>query len=202
MATNSLASKKWIVTRVDGKISAVSVDYRHTSAVLDQINRISPKNVEEISTSKITLDELFELSEKTVWEDLRLFGTPFQKKVWKTLFHITHIDPDEIGPAENPIPRLLCYTEVADLMGRAPAVRSVAHAISQNLCNVIVPCHLVIPKESMERVRDLEEEYNLFKWRAMYMVDGKIDYGEYSLGEELKRFLIQEHQSRYSPVMD
>lgn len=202
MQTASLASKKWIVTKVDGKISAVSVDYRQTSKVLEAILRISPAKVDEISCSKISLDELFELSENTEWEDLRLFGTPFQKKVWKTLFHITHLDPEEIGPAENPVPRLLSYTDIADLMGRTPAVRSVAHAISQNMCNVIIPCHLVIPKQSMERVKELEEEYNLFKWKTMYMVDDKIDYGEYSLGDEMKRFLIREHQSRYAPVME
>ena len=202
MAANPLASKKWIVTRVDGKISAVSVDYRNTSKILDSIIRMSPTNVNDISCTKISLDELFELSENTLWEDLNLFGSPFQMKVWKTLFHITHLDPDEIGPAENPVPRLLSYTDIAELMGRAPALRSVAHAIAENVCNVIIPCHLVIPKASMERVRELEEEYNLFKWKTMYMVDDRIDYGEYSLGEDMKRFLIREHQSRYAPEME
>lgn len=190
MATNSLSSKKWIITRVDGKISAVSVDYRHTSAVLDAINRFSPAKVDEVSCTKITLDELFELSENTVWEDLRLFGSPFQQKVWKTLFHITHLDPEEIGPAENPIPRLLSYTEVAQMMDRGPAVRSVAHAIGQNLCNVIIPCHLVIPKESLERLRELEDENGLFRRKALHVIDRHIDYGEYAYGPQLKRSLI------------
>ena len=66
MAANPLASKKWIVTRVDGKISAVSVDYRNTSKILDSIIRMSPTKVNDISCTKISLDELFELSENTL----------------------------------------------------------------------------------------------------------------------------------------
>ena len=75
-------------------------------------------------------------------------------------------------------------------------MRAVAHAVGLNPVAVIIPCHLIIPKESLERLHGLEEENGLFKWETLYMVDKTVDYGEYALGAALKRRLIQIHMNR------
>ena len=73
-------------------------------------------------------------------------------------------------------------------------MRAVAHAIGLNPIPVIIPCHLVIPKESLERLQELNEEENgLFKRETLYMVDRYVDYGAYAFGTALKRELIHIH---------
>ncbi len=181
--------KKWIVTRVDGKIASVSIDYSGAAELLKKMSAFSPSKFGRIETCKMSVTELLDLSQNLVWEDLMVFGTPFQQSVWKALFDLTH-------PAENGV-KLICYTEFADSLGKAPGVRAVAHAIGLNPLPVIIPCHLVIPKESLERLRELNEEENgLFKKETMYMVDRYIDYGEYAFGTALKRELIHLHINR------
>ena len=178
--------KEWILTRVDGKIASVSIDYKGAAALLAKISSFSPSKFGKVETGKITVTELFQLSQNLVWDDLMVFGTPFQQTVWKALFDLTH--PAEIGV------KLICYTDFAESLGKGPGVRAVAHAIGLNPIPVIIPCHLVIPKESLERLQELNEEENgLFKRETLYMVDRYVDYGEYAFGTALKRELIHIH---------
>ena len=86
--------------------------------------------------------------------------------------------------------KILSYTDFAEQIGKASGVRAVAHALACNPVPVIVPCHLVIPKESLERIQAIQKENGLFSWKALYIVDSRIDYGEYALGPALKRELI------------
>lgn len=181
--------KKWIVTRVDGKIASVSIDYKGAAALLAKMSAFSPSKYSKVETEKVSVTELFDIAENASWDDLLVFGTPFQQSVWKALFCLTH-------PAENGV-KLVCYTDFADSLGKAPGVRAVAHAIGLNPLPVIIPCHLVIPKESLEKLRALNEEENgLFKKETLYMVDRYIDYGEYAFGTALKRDLIHLHLNR------
>ena len=180
--------RKWIVTRVDGKIASVSVDYKGAANILAKMAAFSPSKFSRAETFKVSVTELFDMAQDLAWEDLLVFGTPFQQTVWKALFGLTH-------PAANGA-KLICYTDFAESLGKGPGVRAVAHAIGLNPIPVIIPCHLVIPKESIERLHDLEEENGLFKWETLYMVDKYIDYGEYAFGTALKRELIQIHLNR------
>ena len=181
-------SQQWIITRVDGAVSSVDISYEGASRVIARVGKLPVESVSEVTCSKISTEELFALSDSLAWEDLRLFGSPFQKQVWKALFDLTHAPGSE--------PKLLCYTDFAEGMGKGPGVRAVAHALAQNPVPVIVPCHLIIPKESMERLAAIQDENGLFSWKALYIVDSHIDYGEYALGTALKRELILRHIDR------
>lgn len=181
---------QWIITKVDGKIASVSVDYRGAAQVLSALAASQPAGIDEVRCSKLSLDELFALSETVRWEDLYLIGSPYRKMVWKALFDITH-GPD--GPSD---PKLVSYSGLAESIGKGSGVRNVAHAVGLNPVCVIIPCHLVIPKEALHRIHDLEEENSLFKWKTLYMVDGGVDYGEYAHGAEWKRQLIRMHMNR------
>ena len=174
---------QWIVTRIDGKIASVSLDYQAFAGLMKRITALPAKTIDEISCRKISTSELFQLSESLQMEDLRWVGTPFQVFVWRKLFELTH--------GENAHPMLLSYAEFAQKIGKGTAVRQVAHAIAMNPICFIVPCHLIIPKESVERLRQIESENGLFKWKALYIVDEKVDYGEYICGRDVKRMLIR-----------
>lgn len=175
---------EWIVTRVDGKIASVDVSYKGAAAVMKAVAKLPAAQVQQVATSKMDTDGLFALSDSLKWDDLRLFGTPFQLQVWHALFDLTH---------SGEAPKLLSYTDFAESIGKAPGVRTVAHALGLNPVPVIVPCHLVIPKESIERLHAIQDENALFGRKALYIVDSHVDYGEYALGASLKRDLILRH---------
>ncbi|MBQ2069096.1 MAG: methylated-DNA--[Bacteroidales bacterium] len=180
--------KQWIITRVDGLVASVSMDWSGAERVFAQLSRLSPARYSSAESVKISTSELFELAANLTWDDLLLFGTPFQKEVWKAVFDITHPAPQAVG--------LLSYTELAESLGKGPGVRAVAHALALNPVPVIIPCHLVIPKESVARLQEVVEENGLFRWETLYMVDRYIDYGEYAFGTAVKRELIQLHLNR------
>ncbi len=174
---------QWIVTKIDGKIASVSLDYRAFSDLMKRIVEIPAREIDEITCRKISTVQLLQLSDTLTLDDLKLVGTPFQVYVWQQLFNLTH--------GEDSHPELMSYATFAKRIGKATAVRQVAHAIALNPICFIVPCHLVIPKESMERLMGIERENGLFKWKALYIVDEKIDYGEYICGRDVKRMLIR-----------
>jgi len=62
---------------------------------------------------------------------LLLRGTPFQLRVWEALLSI-------------PEGALASYQQVADMIGKPTAVRSVASAIARNRIGYLIPCHRVI----------------------------------------------------------
>ncbi|PIC76834.1 cysteine methyltransferase [Sporosarcina sp. P19] len=64
---------------------------------------------------------------------LDLKGTPFQLQVWEMLQQIPY---DEV----------VTYSEIAEQIGKASAVRAVASAIGKNPVLIVVPCHRVIAK--------------------------------------------------------
>ena len=168
----------WIVTEVDGKIASIAADYRHFAMIAAAIAEMKPGEVNAVSTRKISMEQLLELSKTATWEDLRLFGTAFQKKVWKTLFDMPR--------------KLLSYTDFAALAENPSGVRAVAHAVAWNPVAYIIPCHLIVPKEAMDKAKEIRAiaEKTLFKGSDLYLLDS-IDVGEYAYGPELKRELIK-----------
>ena len=259
------STRKWIVVRIDGKIAGVSTDYRVLAKVTKHLAKCSdapekmggsPIIYKEVSAIAVGIDEIWKLREEVQWEDLLLFGTDFQKRVWRKLWELTHAaecpkaeaDPEaeadqkaEADPEAKADPvakadpkteantnesgtedigkpeategegakkaaatvtktkgavRLCSYSDFAELCENKAGVRAVAHAIGLNPVSVLIPCHLVVPKESIDRIREIQRkaESTIFKGEDLclnsILADSTIDFGEYSLGKELKRDLI------------
>lgn len=250
--------RKWIVVRIDGKIAAISTDYRQLAAISSQLaqmhhttdskarnrkgkrsaGRKSPDRnciYGNITAEAVSFEEVWRLRQETRWEDLMLFGTEFQKKVWRMLWELTHPETSPVNRNWNVRPtvtataeipengsygedtansikarpqissghlnpekevRLISYTDFAELCQNKAGVRAVAHAIGLNPVAVVVPCHLVVPKESVDRILDIHRkaETTIFKGedlsKSNILMDNAIDFGEYSLGRKMKRRLI------------
>lgn len=168
----------WIVTEIDGKVASVAKDYRHLPSIAAHIAALSPSKTGTVGTRKITTEELVEMATRIKWEDLRLFGTKFQLKVWETLYGLE--------------PRLYSYSELAGMVDNPQGVRAVAHAVASNPVAYIIPCHLIVPKESVDRAREIRSlaENTLFQGRDLYLLD-TLDMGEYAYGADTKRELIK-----------
>lgn len=187
--------QKWILVRIEGKIAALSTDYRQLARISSALAKGGEmKLYEKITATVIGPDEAWKLKQETSWDDLMLFGTEFQKKVWRKLWELTQPDTDE--PRKDKAMNLICYSDFAELCQNRAGVRAVAHAIGLNPVSVIIPCHLVIPKESIDKIRNIHKkaEATIFKGDDLcissILSDSSIDFGEYALGKELKRKLI------------
>ena len=194
--------RKWIIVRIDGRIAGVSHDYRILARITSYLTS-DTYIYNKISITAVGFEEIWKLRQETRWEDLLLFGSEFQKKVWRTLWKLTH--PADGRPEDkadttrnegNNSPRLISYSDFAELCQNRAGVRAVAHAIGKNPISVIIPCHLVIPKESIDKIVQIHKkaESTIFKGedlcRDSLLRDKSIDFGEYSLGRDLKRELI------------
>lgn len=181
---------QWIVTRVNGKIAAVSTDYRYFAHIAKLVSDLPPETVFEIRTGKIGSRELMNLSLRTRWEDLRLFGTAFQMKVWRQLYLLTHKSDGTPRLPEDGV-KLLSYSQLAKLCDNPSGVRAVAHAVACNPVSGIIPCHLIIPKESVDKILAIRAraQSTIFKGTDLYFLNA-IDVGEYAWGSDLKRRLI------------
>lgn len=168
----------WIVTEIDGKVASISTDYRHLPHIAAEIAKLPAQDTFSIGTRKISTGELLEMAEYLTWEDLRLFGSPFQLKVWKKLYELPR--------------RLYSYTELAALVENPQGVRPVAHVVAINPIAFVIPCHLIVPKESLDRVSEIRSraEGTLFKGKDLYLLDS-LDVGAYAYGPELKRAFIK-----------
>lgn len=186
--------RKWIVVRIDGKIASISTDYRQLAAITAKLALTTAADAkaykgiaadtESICAETVTFEEVWNLRRSTAWDDMMLFGTDFQKRVWKKLWELERCN-------------LVSYTAFAELCENKAGVRAVAHAIGLNPVSVIIPCHLVVPKEAIDKIGDIKKkaEATIFKGDDLCMEsllkDPSIDFGEYSLGNDLKRRLIQ-----------
>ena len=189
--------RKWIVVRIDGKIAAVSTDYKKLSEISTKLaGQKTPQHL-KISAETVGFDKIWQLRENAVWEDFVLFGTAFQKKVWQKLYELTHslesCDAEDSGTKA----RLLSYSDFAELCENRAGVRAVAHAVGLNPLAVLIPCHLVVPKEAIDKIREIKKkaESTIFRGSDLcldsILRDPSIDFGEYALGRGLKRELIQ-----------
>ena len=157
---------QWIVTEIDGKVASIATDYRHLPHIAAELAALPAGETGSVGTRKISTEELVEFAAYLSWEDLRLFGTPFQLKVWKTLFDLPR--------------KLYSYTELASRVDNPQGVRAVAHA------------HLVIPKESLDKAAEIQAlaQKTLFKGEDLYLLDS-LDVGAYAYGRDLKRAFIK-----------
>ncbi|MGN1045836.1 MAG: methylated-DNA--[protein]-cysteine S-methyltransferase, partial [Candidatus Cryptobacteroides sp.] len=174
---------KWVVVRVDGKIASVSTDY---SGLADTARILSSrKNLEykEICATVVSDEEIWKLRKSVSFDDLVLFGSPFRKRIWKALFSLTHPLKEETG-GEVEVPeggagggievspriRMMSYSDFAQYCGCPAGVRAVAHAVGMNPLPVLIPCHLIVPKETMDRIKELRRnaEQTLFKGEDLF----------------------------------
>lgn len=65
---------------------------------------------------------------------IKLFGTPFQLKVWQALTFLAH-------------DQLITYSELATQIGQPNAIRAVGSAVAKNPIAYWIPCHRVIHKQ-------------------------------------------------------
>ena len=194
------SEQKWIVVRIDGKIAAVSTDYKLLASISTTLAKGTrsgkAKNetahiYSNITATAVGLEEVWKLKEETTWDDLLLFGTEFQKKVWRKLWDLSHTENESSQSIS-----LISYSDFAELCQNRAGVRAVAHAIGLNPVSVIIPCHLVIPKESIDKIKEIHKkaEATIFKGDDLcinsILSDSSIDFGEYALGRKLKRKLI------------
>lgn len=198
--------QKWIIVRIDGKIAAISTDYRHLAKISSYLARSASESshtgiYNEITATAVSWDEIWRLRKETGWDDLMLHGTDFQKMVWKKIWELTHPSADNL-PTEvknenkKTVSRLISYSDFAELCQNRAGVRAVAHAIGLNPVAIIIPCHLIVPKESIDKIRKINKnaEATIFKGDDLcinsILNDSSIDFGEYSYGRTLKRELI------------
>ena len=190
--------RKWIIVRIDGKIAAISTDYRLLAEITARIDsstrtgkRVNQKNnlpYQKISAETAGFDDIWKLRQEATWDDLLLFGTDFQKKVWRKLFDLTH--------QKDNAARLISYSDFAELCQNRAGVRAVAHAIGLNPVSVVIPCHLVIPKESIDKMKEINKkaEATIFKGvdlcLSSILKNETIDFGNYAMGPVMKRRLI------------
>lgn len=195
--------RKWVIVRIDGKIAAISTDYRLLAGLTARIAREEDKKTvkllpyERITAEVVSFDHVWELRSNAAWDDFVLFGTDFQKKVWRKLWELTHSDLSAGSKETKEDMKLICYSDFAELCENKAGVRAVAHAIGLNPISVIIPCHLVIPKESIDKINEIKRkaEATIFKGDDLclrsILDDSSIDFGEYALGRKLKRELIK-----------
>ncbi len=169
---------QWIVTEVDGKVASIATDYRYLPRIAAEVAQLPPEETGSIGTRKISTEELIEFAEYLCWDDLRLFGTPFQCKVWQKLYELPR--------------KLYSYTELAALVDNPQGVRPVAHVVAINPIAYVIPCHLVVPKESLDKEAEIHAlaQKTLFKGSDLYLLDS-LDVGAYAYGKELKRAFIK-----------
>jgi len=195
--------RKWVIVRIDGKIAAISTDYRLLAGLTARIAREEDKKAvkqlpyEKITAEVVPFEYIWDLRSNAAWDDFILFGTDFQKKVWRKLWELTHSDQSTASKETAEDMKLICYSDFAELCENKAGVRAVAHAIGLNPISVIIPCHLVIPKESIDKIDDIKRkaEATIFKGDDLclrsILDDSSIDFGEYALGRKLKRELIK-----------
>ncbi|MBQ6878821.1 MAG: MGMT family protein [Bacteroidales bacterium] len=199
--------RKWVIVRIDGKIAAISTDYRMLAEISARIasegqgkkagkDRKSPL-YDKITAETVPFGQVWDLRSKIAWDDFILFGTDFQKKVWRKLWELTHGGLSDTSQETEEDMKLICYSDFAGLCENKAGVRAVAHAIGLNPISVIIPCHLVIPKESIDKINEIKRkaEATIFKGDDLCLKsildDSSIDFGEYALGKKLKRELIK-----------
>lgn len=79
-------------------------------------------------------DKVMQSLEKPVTLSFILVGTPFQRKVWKSLLNI-------------PLRSTTTYGALANAINKPKAVRAVGTAVGANPLCFFVPCHRVLPKQ-------------------------------------------------------
>ena len=115
------------------------LDYRYRkmrNAVDKRIQTAAKANYVEqsdevIETAKQQIDEYLTGNRTTFDIPLIMFGTVFQKRVWKALIEVPY------GATSS-------YLQLAKSINNEKAVRAVATANGANAMSIIIPCHRII----------------------------------------------------------
>ena len=115
------------------------LDYRYRkmrNAVDKRIQTAAKANYVEqsdevIETAKQQIDEYLTGHRTTFDIPLIMFGTDFQKRVWKALIEVPY------GATSS-------YLQLAKSINNEKAVRAVATANGANAMSIIIPCHRII----------------------------------------------------------
>ena len=126
------ASKKGVVTLAFFTPFNIEAKIQVLKNTLDA--DVIPGNCEIFDMLKIQLEEYFKKERTTFEIPLQLIGSPFQVKCWKELLKI-------------PYGKTLSYKEQAKNIENEKAYRAVANANSQNMIDILVPCHRVISND-------------------------------------------------------
>lgn len=116
-----------------GKIIAVADEEGLCSLDFDENASASDEENMHLTQLQRELTEYFEGKRKTFDVRLNPKGTPFQRAVWRTLCDI-------------PYGSVISYSQEAQMLSHAKAVRAVANANGKNPLPIIIPCHRVIAK--------------------------------------------------------
>ena len=90
--------RKWIIVRIDGKIASISTDYRQLAAIAARLALTTAadtkayksiaERTDRICAETVSFEQVWNLRRTTSWDDLLIFGTDFQKRVWKRLWDL------------------------------------------------------------------------------------------------------------------
>jgi methylated-DNA-[protein]-cysteine S-methyltransferase len=116
-----------------GKIVAVADEIGICSLDFDENASASDEENAHLTQLQSELREYFSGQRKTFDVRLNPGGTPFQMAVWRTLCDI-------------PYGNVISYSQEAQMLSHAKAVRAVANANGKNPLPIIIPCHRVIAK--------------------------------------------------------
>lgn len=116
-----------------GKIIAVADEEGLCSLDFDENASASDEENVHLTQLQRELTEYFAGKRKTFDVRLNPKGTPFQRAVWRTLCDI-------------PYGSVISYSQEAQMLSHAKAVRAVANANGKNPIPIIIPCHRVIAK--------------------------------------------------------
>lgn len=159
-----------------GALQPVLESLKKVSGEEDAVD-ISNKNLYP-DTYFFSFDELLN-GMKIGWNRLAVEGTPFQMKVWRTLFEV-------------PFGEVLSYSQLAQLAGYPAAVRAVATVVASNPVSLIIPCHRIVRKEAIAPDQGLKRSAGVFAG------DGAVGggellhhYGNYRWGWQTKSRLIE-----------
>ncbi len=90
------------------------------------------KNEDKVFEAKCQLEEYFHKQRTAFSLEFDLYGTPFQRKVWKALYDST------------PYGEIQTYKSLAESIQAPKAIRAVGGAINKNPISIVIPCHRVI----------------------------------------------------------
>lgn len=103
------SAQEWVIVRIDGKVAAISTDYRLLAAITARLAQQKSPAYRKITAETMGFDDVWELRKHARWDDILLFGTEFQKRVWRRLFDLTH---DQEGG--HITPRLISYSDFGE----------------------------------------------------------------------------------------
>ena len=121
----------------EDKLCLLDYRYRKMRNAVDKRIRTAAKanyveqSDEVIETAKQQIDEYLTGNRTTFDIPLIMFGTDFQKRVWKALIKVPY------GATSS-------YLQLAKSINNEKAVRAVATANGANAMSIIIPCHRII----------------------------------------------------------